>query len=226
MRAGRALQPALPVHVGRVLLDPGRARQHDVRRLGEIGQQHALHDQVRQLARPARVHDPRHVADRALRARIEHVQRLDRARPRPACGTPRGPGRPRRSRFTGKPEIHRAHARSARRRRDLELDVRRLRLVARGASETATPSSGTPSAPPMRPISDELFERGMRRDEEAQRRGAAGGGDPVGDFRDARSASRSVRACRPRCAAAAAAAGRPLRSSDSRSGRCRTSSSC
>ena len=109
--------------------------------------------------------------------------------------------------------------------RDPELDVRRLRLVAPApADRHAVFRDAERAAEPA--DERQLFERGVRRDEETQRRGAAGGGDALGDLRERVRASRSARACRPRCAAAAAAGGRRLRSSDSRSGRCRTSSSC
>jgi len=41
------LQLALSVDEGSVFLDPGRTGQHDVGRLSERGQQHALHDEQR-----------------------------------------------------------------------------------------------------------------------------------------------------------------------------------
>ena len=48
--ARRCLQPAVLVDVGGVLLDPRCARQNDVSRLGQLRQQHALHDEQWQTA--------------------------------------------------------------------------------------------------------------------------------------------------------------------------------
>ena len=77
MAASRALQPPLVVRVRRLLLDVRCARQHEIGGAGEVGQHDALDDEKRQLAARARVDDPRGVADRARRARVEDVERRD-----------------------------------------------------------------------------------------------------------------------------------------------------
>ena len=73
-RLRHRLHHPLVVGVGRILLDPGGARQHHVGNPGELGTQHALVDDDRHAAALARFDQPRHVAERSVRTGIVHVQ--------------------------------------------------------------------------------------------------------------------------------------------------------
>ena len=69
----RSLHASLVVRVDRVLLDPRSTWKHDVGRRRQVRHHDALDNQQEQLAAAARGHDPRDVADRAVRAGIDHV---------------------------------------------------------------------------------------------------------------------------------------------------------
>ena len=76
-RAAR-LHAALVVGVDRVLLDVRGARQHDIGRRRQFASSTTpCTTSSGSCAAAARRDDPRHVADRAVRTRIDHVQRFD-----------------------------------------------------------------------------------------------------------------------------------------------------
>ena len=76
-RLGRALEDALVVRVGRILLDEGCTREDEVGRTSEVVHEHAVNDQQRQLAGRARRDDPAGVADRTVLPRVEDVESRD-----------------------------------------------------------------------------------------------------------------------------------------------------
>ena len=78
-------------------------RQHDVGRRGQRRHEHALDDQQRRACRLAGGGDPRDVAERAGRARIEDVERRHLCRPRRRRGGRRRSGSPLSPAPTGSP---------------------------------------------------------------------------------------------------------------------------
>ena len=182
--------------------------------------QHALHDQRLDLAGLLRLENPVGVANRAVRARIEHVEHLDlrRRRPPPAAEMSAGP-----LGVAGRRSQGRARrARSARQPRGiLNFVPRRLRLLARAPAER----DAAGSAPPMLPKHEQFFERRVA---ETRKRTLPDRRPLSTAIFTATSASAQAAAAGRGAASrrAAGAGGDRFRSSGSRSGRCRTSSSC
>ena len=225
-RARRGLQAALLVHVGaESFSNDARAGQHDVGGAREIGQQHALHDEERQLARLARVDHPRR---RRRSSRPGPGSKTKSALTRAALHLPPERREVRlavRGRLDGEAEVLRAPDVRRVDRRDLELRVRRLRFDA-GAPADRHAVLGQPERAAEPAEQEQLLDRGVRRDQEPQLpRAARRRSTRSAIFASASRMLDRLQLAAARCAPAPAAGGRPLRSSGSRSGRCRTSSS-